>query len=75
MEFIMQKLLSIIVTVFFLTTTAATLLAATDQTIAGGSPCFQAQEQNLAISTTKEQRKLRVKKFRKFLKERADQEC
>jgi uncharacterized protein YxeA len=73
MEIPMKNILFTMLTVFFLTLTTTPLFAAATQSGQGDEPVLQ--NQRAVVSSTKEDRKMRVRQVRQFLKARADQEC
>ena len=69
----MKNILFTLLAVFFLTLTTTPLFAASVQSGQGNEPVLQ--NQRAAVSSTKEERKMRVRQTRQFLKAQADQEC
>ncbi len=69
----MKNTLFALLTVSLLTLTTTPLFAASAQSGQGNEPVLQ--NQRAAVSSTKEERKMRVRQARQFLKAQADQEC
>jgi len=71
----MKNILFTLLTVFLLTLTTTPLFAASAQSNQGKNKPALLQNQHTVTSSTKEERKMRVRQTRQFLKAQADQEC